>query len=255
MVNDESEKESRTSSTDSEQTGWEETRTLLDQRIEQDPKDAASWANRGVLRLHHHDYEGADRDFDEAIRLAPADVYTLFWRGDLYSKMGRYSEAMDAYNEAIRLDPTNPSGFGHRGRCYAEQGRYAEAIADFTVEARLDPGSASAYFNRAMARSDEEVRDYDGALSDFDAFFRLEHDCTELITGAHGLRAFVYIALGLYREAIADLDEKINLTPWDADAYLVRSWLHKKTGDGVRAAEDRRKALELDPRVLDPEKD
>jgi len=246
-MNDERPAEKRTSVAGSGHGKWDGTLTLLNQRVAQDPKNAASWTNRGILLRILADYEGASRDFREALRLDPSSVHALLGQGDLYLALHRYSEAIEAYNTAIALDPERSSSYLHRGSGYVEQGRHAEAIADFTKSADLEPGWSQPYFRRASARND--VKDFQGALSDYDTFFRLERKSSELIGEAHGLRAFIYMRLGRYREAIADYDVELQLTPRDAIAYIARSRAHQKAGNHARAAEDRKKAIQLDPTI------
>ncbi len=159
----------------------EKTLGLLSQRIEQDPKNVVAWWSRGLLLRHQRDYEGAARDLKEALRLDPNHVYAILSQESIYRELGQYSEAIATYNKAIALAPGNAHGYHHRGKCYLEQERPAEAIADFTKAVELNPNWPQPYFSRAQARSGENVGDYDGALSDYDAFFRLEQKCFELV--------------------------------------------------------------------------
>jgi Tfp pilus assembly protein PilF len=234
---------------------WGKTLALLTERIAKDPRDADAWTSRGLLRGRLHDYEGAACDFKEALSLDPNSLHALWWEGDLYRELGRYSEALASYNRAIAIAPTNARGYHHRGDCYIKQGCPAEAISDFTRAITLEPDWPQPYLDRAQARSCESVADNTGALADYDAFLRLEHTCVELITLAHGLRAFAYVELGLYREAISDFDAKFALAPGYAADYLTRSRLHKMVGDTVRAAEDHKKAMELERKEVEREGD
>jgi tetratricopeptide (TPR) repeat protein len=54
----------------------------------------------------------------------------------------------------------------------------------------------------------------------------------------------------LYEEAIAGFDAKLRRFPNDAESYLYRSLARKKLGDSTGAAEDRERAIELDPDIL-----
>ena len=200
---------------------------MLSERIEQDPKSAKAWAIRGFSLTKMRDYEGANRDFKEALRLDSCYYYALLWQGDLYRELGQYSEANDNFNKAIALEPGYANGYYHRGDCYEDQERFVEAIADYSKAADLKPDWSPPFIARARMR--EQVKDYDGALSDYDSFLRLERDCIEWIALGHGLRGLLYEKLGLYQEAIAGINEKLRLTPRDAVAYLIRSRLYKNT--------------------------
>ena len=233
----------------SQYKSWKETLLLLNQRIEQDPKDASSWCNRGIALAHLGDFEGAARDFKESLRLHPNSVYALWGRGDLYTRMNQHAEAFVMYNKAIALAPEDPRSYSHRGKGYLEQERYDEAIADFSRAIDLAPDRSMPYYWRAGAR--ENIKDYHGALSDYKEFIQLESECQELIAEVHALRAFVYMELELYQEAIADFSAKLEYTPLDAEILLMRGRAYLKTGNRKQALEDRNKALEIDPNVMD----
>lgn len=230
---------------------WKQTLEVLCRRIEQEPDNAFHWATRGILLRSMHDYQGAAHDFEQALHLDPNSAYALRSQIALYLATGQHSAAIAAAKKAIALEPENGSNYVLRGRVCLEEGRLAEAILDFTRAMELRPGWALPYFYRARTHTEEGAKGYQEALADYDTFFRLERECTEMIGWVHGLRAFVYLRLRRYREAIADLDERLRLTPSDAHTYLIRSRAHALAGDRTQAAEDRAKAMELDPGVLD----
>jgi tetratricopeptide (TPR) repeat protein len=235
---------------------WNETFALLSQRIEKNPQDVVSWTSRSLVRQYLRDYEGAARDVDEALRIDPKSLYATLRQADLLKRLGSYDEAMATYDKAIAIAPSNAHGYLSRGDGYFEQDRPAEAIADFTRAIELRPNWPLPYFNRAQARSHNDVRDYEGALRDYEEFFRIEKECTELIAVARGLRAFLYIDLGLYQEAIADLSAKIEASPQGADAgdYLTRSKVYMRLGDVVRAEQDSQKGHEIKAAAREEEK-
>lgn len=230
---------------------WQDTLALLSERIEQNPNDADSWSNRGLILKQLGDHKGATNDFNESLRLNPNSFHALLWQGDLDTNLGQYSEAMAKYNRAIAIDPMSAYAYSHRGNSYLDQELFSEAIADFTKAIELRPEWSQPYFERARARSTQSIKDYQGALADYDMFFRIEHDCVEMIAIAHGLRAFVYVDLGLLHEAIDDLCMKIQLASGDAYDYLSRSKLYMMVGDSLRSTEDRKKAIELNPLILE----
>ncbi len=49
----------------------------------------------------------------------------------------------------------------------------------------------------------------------------------------------------------ADIDKAIALNPWNALAYFHRGYAYEKKGDEDRAIADFRRALEINPRMLD----
>ena len=101
----------------------------------------------------------AAADFDEAIRLDPKDAAAYHGRGLLRRDRQDFDQAIADLNEAIRLDRGNAEIYGGdiatcydgRGSARLSEGKYDEAIADFTESIRLDPGDPSTYSNRGDA--------------------------------------------------------------------------------------------------------
>lgn len=102
---------------------------------------AATLVNRGVIQLRRKQYDRANRDFDQAIRLAPA--------------MGE--------------------AFVNRGAALLAQRRWQEGMADIDKGLALDPDEPEkAYFNRALAW--EALDDMEAAWRDYSKALALKPD-------------------------------------------------------------------------------
>jgi tetratricopeptide (TPR) repeat protein len=93
---------------------------------------AATYTNRGIVRLNQSSYEHAKKDFDEAVRLAPEIGEPYVNRAAALLALHRYNEAIVDLDRAIQLRPTS-------------------------IE--------KAYYNRAIAR--EKSNDIRGAYDDY----------------------------------------------------------------------------------------
>lgn len=93
---------------------------------------AATYNNRGILRLNRSAYAQAKQDFDQAIGIAPELGETWVNRGAALLGLHRYAEALDNLNRGIELNTS-----------YLER----------------------AFYNRAMAR--ERLNDIKGAYYDY----------------------------------------------------------------------------------------
>src|SRR5882724_7472362 len=75
----------------------------------QDKGDAEGQANihktRGLALATAGDWEGAIREYDEAIRLNPSHSVAYFDKGIALTRLARLPEAEAAYRESIRIDP------------------------------------------------------------------------------------------------------------------------------------------------------
>jgi tetratricopeptide (TPR) repeat protein len=102
---------------------------------------AGTHVNRGVILMNRRDLEGAMRDFDQAVRLAPALGEAHFNRGSAQIAMGRWSEGLADIDQGLKLGMRQPE---------------------------------RAYYNRAIAR--EELNDTRGAYLDYQEAARLKPD-------------------------------------------------------------------------------
>ena len=79
--------------------------------------------------------------------------------------MGQREAAITDYDEAIRLNPANASAYNNRGNSKAELGQREAAITDYDEAIRLNPANATAYFNRGIIWLQRE--EWDKARADF----------------------------------------------------------------------------------------
>ena len=114
--------------------------------------------------LNLGDYQGAIKDFDEAIRLEPQNAVAYFNRGTAYLHQGiedlaskKFEHAIEAfievvadYDEAIRLDPEYADAYGSRGVAFVYLEKYERAIEDYTEAIRIEPQTAELYAARAV---------------------------------------------------------------------------------------------------------
>jgi len=78
-----------------------------------------------------------------------------------------YEGALKDYNEALKLNANNAAAYVSRGTLYALYiNDFKAAFADFDKAIELDPKMGGAYYNRAELKVN--LKDYKGALSDFD---------------------------------------------------------------------------------------
>jgi tetratricopeptide (TPR) repeat protein len=140
-------------------------------------------------------------------------------RGLVYDRKGESEQAIREFDEAIRINPADPLSYLDRGMTYKGKKDYDRAIADYAEAIRLDPRWADAYFNRANAF--KAMKDYDRAVADYSEAIRLDPEDPDPLFN----RASAYRAMHDYARAAADLSEVVHLDSKDADAYEALAWL------------------------------
>ena len=132
---------------------------------------------------------------------------------------GKFSQAIQAYEEAIQADPTNPSIFITLARLNIYNGNYEEAATNAE--------------NALLLNSNNSM--------------------------AHALRGWALGFMGDYLQAQSAIDNAIEQDPNNAAAYAYRAEilvLQDESGTGTlgsldNAIEASRKAIELDPNLLE----
>ena len=190
---------------------------------------------------------------DEAGRkyLNTLSAWALNRRGKELSKQAAETEAADVaadldaramadFQEALKRDPGKWQALHNRGVSYALLGDFDKAMADFNRTLELNPNFANAWFNRGEIHYEngnhpEAVRDYSRAI-------QLSPDDAE----AHAARAHALFQQGRYQNAISDFSKSLELRP-DAVTTSDRGDVYTHLNQWQRAAQDYRKAVELNP--------
>jgi tetratricopeptide (TPR) repeat protein len=143
--------------------------------IKLDPKNAEAYNVRGVTYYYKKDYDRAIADYTEAIKLDPKFALAYYNRGNAYYNKEDYDRAIMDFTEAIRIKP-DAVLYKNRGSAYYYKKDYDRAIADFTEVIRLDPKYADAYNDRGSAYYYK--KDYDRAIADYEAALRIDPNHT-----------------------------------------------------------------------------
>jgi protein O-GlcNAc transferase len=81
---------------------------LFEQAIQIQPADASAWANLGLARLKLGRPDDAAKAFREAAELDRDDARPLEFIASIHSERGQWKAALDTLNEAVRRDAASP---------------------------------------------------------------------------------------------------------------------------------------------------
>lgn len=102
---------------------------------------AATLVNRGVIRMIHKDYHGAESDFEAAIALDPAQSDAWLNKGFLRLRTGDGSAALPFLEKALQLRARRPAlAYFARGIAHEQAGNVRAAYADLSRARELEPG-------------------------------------------------------------------------------------------------------------------
>lgn len=181
-----------------------------------DPTSASAFYNRSLVYVSLGEYEKAEQDRFQAVRLDPS--ISAVWRNqavaaaDAFVSLGnaKYgdgnnADALKFYREAIKLLPSHAAAYVGCGTVHFESGEAVKAEKCYDMAIVLEPNNIDALYNRALVL---------GA--------RLE-----------------------YGRAIEDLTKLLAINPRESEAYLLRAEYFEACGRHEEALADRRAHLEF----------
>jgi protein O-mannosyl-transferase len=131
---------------------YKEALPLFDQSIEYNADNNDAWNNRANCKYFLKDYDGAFKDYNEAIRIFPEFASAYHNRGSCYATLNKYPEAIADYSLAIKYNPKYIEAYYNRGLVYNLDKQYEKAIVDFTSCIELNPNMGKAYYDRGASK-------------------------------------------------------------------------------------------------------
>eukprot|EP01028_Stygiella_incarcerata_P000737 TRINITY_DN11130_c0_g1_i1.p1 TRINITY_DN11130_c0_g1~~TRINITY_DN11130_c0_g1_i1.p1 ORF type:complete len:1231 (-),score=352.28 TRINITY_DN11130_c0_g1_i1:91-3678(-) len=215
--------------------------TLLQEKSIRDIGMQTVHVERGKCLYFAGDLEGAESDFNAALKLDAFFVEAFRFRGLTRIKMGRRKSGMEDLESAVRLNPVDiPS---HFALAHAHFGQHAlkETVEHCDAILLSNRDHADAQFLRGQAL--QLQKDFDGAVQSYSCHLALKPD--SLRTLCH--RAYCQGKLGRVERALKDVSKVVEIDPKYAHAYLVRGNIHRDLGYLDLAGEDFSQAILHDP--------
>ena len=223
------------------------------------------------------DFEGAEEFVKRALKLEPANVSNSLLMNNMATfqrYQGKYEKALQTYNAAIKMTPNAVTLIKNRASLYLEMDSLDSALKDYERIMNLDAGELEARYYHAMIAMQRE--DVDVAKEDVDALMtiapksKLAQEAKAKFSRRWGdvrialkiysdqidkakkptslmysNRAECYLQLKLLNEAANDIRKAIELDPKDGYLYLLRAKLNKLWYNETDKRADITKAVEL----------
>jgi tetratricopeptide (TPR) repeat protein len=209
----------------------------LEQAVAADPGYALAFADlslqygglassRGDPKIYMPKAEAAAR---RAVELDPdlPDGHVALARS--HREDWRWQEAEIEYQRALELDPNNARAHGSFGTLLARTGRYDQSLAEVKRAQELDPLGDSAGLGYALVWA----RRFDEAIAEFNRVIETDPKRPR----PYALLSYAYAGKGMYREAIAAVQQAIQLGAADTsnEIYLASYYAHAGEKDKATA--------------------
>jgi len=186
-------------------------------------------------------------DCTRLVELGKADYFTYSVRGLEYYDKSLYPQAIADLTACINLKPNNPHLFAYRSEVYFYNDEYEKAVQDMRKAHELNPDiyeeSPEDWLGR-WTSTYVAKRDLEKVLEAYTRMIKHNPNIADLYT----LRAWNYIELGRYDEAIKDYTKAIDLSPNNPEVLARRGGLgYRINGEFEKALADCNNAIKLDP--------
>lgn len=216
---------------------------IIERKGEGRERTGIAYSNRcGAHGRLGQDDEGLS-DCNNAIRLLPNYSMAYNNRGNRWRAKKDLDKALADYNKAIQLDPKNAFAHNNRGLIYDDRKQFDLALTDYSRAIELDPTYFTAYLNRGDLLRNRG--DYDRAGADYQKATLIDPSSPN----AHESLGSAMSMLGRYELGLKHSSIAIDLDPTTRHAYFARGFTHLMLADFAKAANDLRKAADLN--VLD----
>ena len=105
-------------------------------------------------------------DLNRVLQDEPGNALTLYNRGLISAQLGAYEDALEDMDRVLNINPDNVLAIFNRASIFIELGQYQNALEDYDRAIELYPDFAKAYMNRSyvknlLGRNKEAKKDYD----------------------------------------------------------------------------------------------
>lgn len=105
---------------------------------------AAALQQRASASMKQNQFQEAQTDFTEALKIKPHDAGIHERRAYAEMKLGQMDQALADYNEAIKIDPKEIRYYQIRSYIYEQKKDYKNSLADTDRILKMDPNNAEA---------------------------------------------------------------------------------------------------------------
>jgi tetratricopeptide (TPR) repeat protein len=207
------------------------------------PDFPGSHFERGYIRLKQFRYAEAEADFTRALDRKPNWTDALFNRAVARYRL-KDARGAEADLTAVLARPDGPTrAYLFRSQVRAEAGDKGGAEADAAEGRKREPRDAASWIARAFWRLKNQA-DPKGALADYDAALAVHPRSADALRSKAAVLAD---HLNQPAEAVAVLDQLLELFPYYTEGRAARAVYVARTGDAKRAVADANRVLAEEP--------
>jgi len=220
---------------------WQDDVTLFNQALAAEPHDFRLHYMLGSAYWIRGNSGGAEREWQETLRLEPNSMGPLNSLGALYAQQRRFDQAIPFLEQALRLNPNDADAHLNLGAIYAETGKLDHAEEQFRAAVLLSPMNFNAHNVLGKLYFDSS------RLAEAEQQFRQSLQC-EPNLAAYDHLGYIYVRRGDAVRAEEAFKAALGLMSTDSHAHFNLGLIYAATGRNSQAMEEIQAALAADPR-------
>jgi tetratricopeptide (TPR) repeat protein len=120
---------------------------MYNKLIQQSPRVAPDYLNRGVTEMWLQEYKRAKKDFNRVIKLQPDNAEGYNARGCCYKELRKFGPSLRDYNKAVLLKPKYALAYYNRGLLKLAFHATDAACLDFEIARQMGMTKAERYLD------------------------------------------------------------------------------------------------------------
>jgi tetratricopeptide (TPR) repeat protein len=196
--------------------------------IHDSPNDPLTFIYYGSELMKAGRLPESEQAFNRAIELDPKRVRAYVGRAGVYLRQDDLKKAIETFEMAVKLDPNDDAAQFGLAQAYFRAGSPRRAIDPLKVVVRLQPKSHKAWY--LLSQMYAEDRQWDQAMDALNKAISIDHKQAEYWRDLGQINAN-YSRLD---EAEKQFKKAISLAPSDAVAYYYLGLLYTQRGDSPK---------------------
>jgi tetratricopeptide (TPR) repeat protein len=205
------------------------------------------FAHRGLVRLKQNEFQSAQQDFHQALRIEPEHAVSKNNLAALKRKEGNVAEAEKLLREAKLTNAKTQQHHSGLALLQLESGLYAEAILNFDTAILIEPKDGELFVSRGLAK--EKLNDLKGAMRDYTRAIQIDEQWPK----AWFMQSNIFLKQNQLAEALENYSMAISLDTNYSLAYHNRAITYMKLGNQKSACTDihsAEKGMSIDAKTI-----
>lgn len=198
--------------------------TLSDRFMNEFGQLPGTWSARANYRMRMQDFQGAIKDFEQAITMDKRNHELFFGLGYAHFLLKQLDKAIPNFRKAVEINPRFASGWYNLAVSQANLQDFPAAISAMTKALDLNPDRVESWYTRGMFYT--KTQQFDLALMDFTKALSIDPNALPALLN----RGVIYAFMNRNPEAMVDINRVLSLDPENAEAWHQRGRIEIATG-------------------------